>query len=205
MSPQASPDWAGWTAGYFPQVAAMVGGNWLGVWMAIGGLVSAAALFNALMLSISRLPYVMAEDGFLPEVITRRHKKYDTPYVAIIVCAVVYSFFTLSAFSSLVVIDVIVYAAALLLEFAALIALRLHEPKMKRPVRVPGGWFGVFLVTALPSAVLALALYSTYVEEGWSAIWMSAAAIANGPLLYPFLVRFVKKDRPTGAVEVEYE
>ena len=202
---QASPDWAGWTAGYFPQVAAMVGGNWLGVWMAIGGLVSAAALFNALMLSISRLPYVMAEDGFLPEVITRRHKKYDTPYVAIIVCAVVYSFFTLSAFSSLVVIDVIVYAAALLLEFAALIALRLHEPKMKRPVRVPGGWFGVFLVTALPSAVLALALYSTYVEEGWSAIWMSAAAIATGPLLYPFLVRFVKKDRPTGAVEVEYE
>lgn len=94
-----------------------------------------------------------------------------------------------------------VYAAALLLECAALIALRLHEPKMKRPVRVPGGWFGL----ALPAGVLALALYSTYVEEGWSAIWMSAAAIATGPLLYPFLVRFVKKNGPTGAVEVEYE
>lgn len=202
---QASPDWAGWTAGYFPEVAAKVGGPWLGAWLAIGGLVSAAALFNALMLSISRLPYVMAEDGFLPAAITKRHPKYDTPHVAIIVCAVIYSFFTLSAFSSLVVIDVIVYAASLLLEFAALIALRVHEPRMKRPVRVPGGWFGVVVVTAFPTGVLALALYSTWVEEGVTAIWMSAAAIATGPLLYPLLVRFVKKGKPTAAVEIERE
>jgi amino acid transporter len=202
---QASPDWAGWTAGYFPEVAAAVGGKWLGAWMAIGGLVSAAALFNALMLSISRLPYVMASDGFLPQFITKRHPKYDTPWVAIIVCASIYSFFTLSAFSSLVVIDVIVYSASLLLEFAALIALRINEPKMRRPVRVPGGWFGVTLVTLLPTLVLALAVYSTYEEEGVGALWLSAAALATGPILYPLLVRFVKKDIPTAEVPIEYE
>lgn len=201
----AAPDWAGWTAGYFPEVAAAVGGKWLGAWMAIGGLVSAAALFNALMLSISRLPYVMAADGFLPKAITKRHPKYDTPYVAIILCASIYSFFTLSAFSSLVVIDVIVYSASLLLEFAALIALRYTLPNMKRPVRVPGGWFGVGLVTALPAAVVAFACYSTWQEEGPSAIWLSAAALATGPILYPFLVKFVKKDTPSAEVPVELE
>jgi amino acid transporter len=202
---QAAPDWAGWSAGYFPEVAAAVGGKWLGAWMAIGGLVSAAALFNALMLSISRLPYVMASDGFLPKVMTKRHPKYDTPYVAIIVCASIYSFFTLSAFSSLVVIDVIVYSASLLLEFAALIALRAKEPRMKRPVRVPGGWLGIFLVTAFPCAVLALAVYSTYEEEGVGALYLSAAALATGPILYPLLVRFVKGDIPTEEVPIEYE
>lgn len=201
----AAPDWAGWTAGYFPTVATAVGGKWLGAWLAVGGLVSAAALFNALMLSISRLPYVMATDGFLPHIITKRHPKHDTPYVAIIVCAIVYSFFTLSAFSSLVVIDVIVYSASLLLEFAALIVLRATHPTMKRPVRVPGGWAGVILVTLFPAAVVALACYSTYEEEGVSALWMSAAALMTGPILYPFLVKFVKGDKPTADVPIEFD
>jgi amino acid transporter len=183
----------------------MVGGKWLGAWLAIGGLVSAAALFNALMLSISRLPYFLAEDGFLPNIVTRRHPVHGTPYVAIALCASIYSFFTLSAFSSLVVIDVIVYSASLLLEFAALIALRLKEPTMKRPVRVPGGWFGVILVTALPCAVLALAVYSTWQEEGIGALYLSGAAILSGPILYPFLNRFVKRGRPSVSVPIEYE
>ena len=72
-------------------------------------------------------------------------------------------------------------------------------------IRIVSLFAVLVLLVLLRLWVLALALYSTYVEEGWSAIWMSAAAIATGPLLYPFLVRFVKKDLPTGAVEVEYE
>lgn len=202
---QAAPDWSGWTAGFFPEVAAMVGGKWLGAWMAIGGLVSAAALFNALMMSISRLPYFMAEDGYFPKFITKRHAKYNTPYIAIALCASIYSFFTLSAFASLVVVDVIVYSAALILEFAALIALRIKEPNMKRPVRVPGGWFGIILATALPMGVLTLAVYSTWQEEGIGALYLSFAAIMTGPILYPILKYFVKKDQPSVPVEIEYE
>lgn len=201
----ATPDWAGWTAGYFPEVAAAIGGNWLGVWLAIGALVSAVGLFSALMLSISRLPFVMAEDGYLPKVITRQHPVHGTPHVAIIVCAVIYSFFTLSAFASLVVVDVMVYSAALLLEFAALIALRLKEPGMKRPFRVPGGWPGIIVVTLLPTLVLALAVVSTIQEEGISALYLSLAAIATGPLLYPVFRRVFKKGQPDVAVPIEQD
>jgi amino acid transporter len=125
--------------------------------------------------------------------------------VAILLCAAIYSCFTLSAFSSLVVVDVVVYSAALLLEFAALIALRITHPTMKRPVRVPGGWFGVVLVTLLPTAVVALAVYSTYVEEGPGAIWLSAAALLTGPIAYPLLTKFVKKDTPSVDVPIEFE
>lgn len=199
----ASPDWAGWTAGYFPEVAAAIGGRWLGAWLAIGALVSAVGLFSALMLSISRLPFVMAEDGYLPQALTRKHPVYGTPHVAIIVCAVIYSFFTLNAFASLVVVDVMVYSVALLLEFAALIVLRVKEPGMKRPFRVPGGWWGIGLVTLLPTLVLALAVVSTVQEEGISALYLSLGAIATGPLLYPVFRRVFKQGRPDVAVPIE--
>jgi amino acid transporter len=201
----AAPEWTKWTAGYFPEAAAAVGGKWLGLWLAVGGLVSAAGLFSAIMLSISRLPFAMAEDGYLPKFFTRTHPKYHTPHVAIIVCAAIYSLFTLSAFTSLVVVDVILYSAALLLEFAALIALRIKAPNMKRPYRVPGGWPGIFIVTALPVAVLTLAVYSTIREGGIAALYLSLAAIATGPLVYPFIKRFVKKDRPDVPVPIEIE
>ncbi|MFN8457172.1 MAG: APC family permease [Anaerolineae bacterium] len=201
----ASPDWAGWTAGYFPEVAAALAGPWLGAWLAIGGLISAVGLFSAIMMSISRVPFVMAEDGYLPKAITKLHPTYGTPFVAIIVCAIIYSIFTLSAFASLVVVDVILYSCALMLEFAALVALRIREPNMKRPVRVPGGWLGLILVCLLPAGVVTLAIVSTIQEEGIEALYLSMAAIAIGPILYPFLRKFVKKDQPDVPVEIEYE
>jgi len=200
-----SRDWQNWTAGYFPEIAAQVGGLWLGAWLAIGGLVSAVGLFNALLLSISRLPFVMAEDGYLPKAITKMHPKFETPWVAIAVCASIYSVFTLSAFASLVVVDVIVYSAALLLEFAALIVFRIKYPKMKRPYKIPGGWFGIFLVTIFPVFVLGLAVVSTIQEEGIGALYLSIAAIATGPILYPILKKFVKKDQPDVEVPIEEE
>ncbi len=200
-----APDWAGWTSGYFPEVAAQVGGQWLGAWLAIGGLVSAVGLFSAIMMAISRLPFVMAEDGYFPKIITRLHPKYGTPYVSIIVCAMIYSVFTLSAFASLVVIDVILYSCALALEFVALIALRIKEPGLKRPFKIPGGWLGIVVVCALPAGVLLLAITSTIQEEGMGALWLSLGAIATGPVAYVLLKRFVKKDQPDVPVVVEAE
>lgn len=201
----SSPDWTGWTAGYFPEVAAQVGGKWLGAWLAIGGLVSAVGLFSAIMMSISRLPAAMAEDGWLPKKLNETHPRFGTPWISILVCASIYSVFTMSAFSSLVVIDVILYSMALILEFVALIALRIKEPHMRRPVRVPGGWLGVAIVTILPVFVLGVAVYSTIAEEGIQALYLSLAAIASGPIVYPFLKRFIKKDQPDVEVPIERE
>ena len=76
---------------------------------------------------------------------------------------------------------------------------------MRRPVRVPGGWFGIAVVTAFPTAVLALAVYSTWQEEGIGALYLSAGAIATGPILYPILNRYVKKGRPSVEVPIEHD
>src|SRR5207302_10720901 len=62
----ALTDWRRWTDGAWPALAATLVGPWLGAWIAAAGMVSAFGLFNALLLSYSRIPLVMAQDGFLP-------------------------------------------------------------------------------------------------------------------------------------------
>ena len=181
--------WQDWTAGFFPELATAIGGKWLGLWLGVAGLVSSAGLFNALLLSFSRVPFVLAEDRYLPDSLTRLHPLYETPYVSIIVCAAIYSCFTLSTFASLIVVDVVLYAAVLMLEFAALIALRINEPELVRPFRVPGGWIGLGLIALFPLALLALAMYSTLQEEGVQVIYWSMIALASGFVAFPSLRR----------------
>ncbi len=140
-----------WTAGAWNEIAKMIGGSWLGILMAIGALVSAAGLFSALLLSVTRIPFVMGEDGYLPKVLFRTHKRYGTPWVSLVVSSAIYSVFILGPFQSLVVVDVTIYAAALLLEFAALVVLRVREPDMERPYRIPGGMGRYRTRRALPA------------------------------------------------------
>ena len=201
-----STDWQAWTAGYFPIVAGNLGGSWLKYWLTIGGLVSAAGLYSALLLSVSRIPYVMANDRYLPKAISREHKRYGTPWVAILVCSVIYSLFTLGPFQSLVVVDVFLCSLALILEFAALIALRIKYPDLPRPFKIPGGWPVIALITVLPTVIVGYAVYQNIQDEGWNSMYLSFGAAAIAPLAYPILKRFVKKDHPDAPLEgIEYD
>jgi amino acid transporter len=198
-------EWQAWTAGYFPVVGGNLAGEWLQLLLTFGGLVSAAGLFSALLLSVSRIPFVVARDGYLPKALTREHPRFGTPHISIIVSAIIYAIFCFGAFTSLVVVDVFVYSLALMLEFAALIALRLKKPDMPRPFKIPGGWWGLILVVLLPTLVVLFAVYQTVVDEGISALYLSLAAAALGPITYPLAKRFWKKDHPTEPVVVDGE
>lgn len=68
-------DWTTWKEGGWPAIAMMSAGVFgvpLAVLVAIAGMVSALALFNALLLSYSRIPFAMALDGLLPSFIALR-------------------------------------------------------------------------------------------------------------------------------------
>jgi amino acid transporter len=198
----ASTDWQAWTAGYFPTLAGNLGGEWLKVWLTIGGLVSAIGLFSALLLSVSRVPFVMATDGWMPKFLTKEHDRYGTPWVAIVVCAFIYSLFTLGPFASLVVVDVCLYSLGLLLEFAALIALRIRYPDLERPFRVPGGWTGIAIITVLPLLIVLFAIYKQVGDSGISSMYLSVGAAAIAPLSYLPMKWLVKRDQPDVAVGI---
>ncbi len=68
----------------------------------MGGLVSFAAILSMIGLFIgnglggTRIPFALAEDGMMPKFMVRVHPKYGTPWVSILIVAVIYSIFSLS-------------------------------------------------------------------------------------------------------------
>src|SRR5438876_8281487 len=90
----ALTDWKTWTDGAWPRIAGTVVGPWLGVWVAVSGLVSAFALFNALLLAYSRIPLVLAHDGLLPPALAVLDER-GTPRNAGLLSALAYSGFAL--------------------------------------------------------------------------------------------------------------
>lgn len=172
---------AGW-----PVIAQLIGGRWLGFLVAAAALVSAWSLFNSQLLYVSRLPYAMAQDGWLPAAFSKISTRTGVPIVALAASCIVSSLFAALPFGKLVVIDILLYSSALLLEFLALIALRRTRPEMKRGFRVPGGWPGLIFVTLAPmscaAVVVAASLYGD--DAGTRQTYIVALLIFSGTLLY---------------------
>lgn len=95
------------------------------------------------------------------------------------------------AFERLVLLDVILHGASLLLEFAALVALRLREPALPRPFRVPGGLAGAALVGVGPALLIGLAFVRNRDQAiGRMSAWtLGALLMAAGPPRYALAVR----------------
>ena len=150
--------------GSWATVAGLVGGHWLRALLVLGGMVSAFGIFNALVMSYSRLPLAMAEDGMLPRIFAKLHPKTKAPWVAILACAAGWALCLGLGFESLITLDIMLYGASLVLEFVALVALRVRRPEMPRPFRVPGSLAGAVLVGVCPTALLALSLVRSHHE-----------------------------------------
>jgi len=174
----------------FPVVGILVGGHWLGALLSFGGMASALGLYSAVLLSVSRVPKVMADDGLLPQKINRLHPKYQTPYVSILVCSVVISFMILWSFTDLLIIDVTVYGAALFLEFVSLIVFRIKFPQLHRPFKIPLNVFGLSLMAFLPLIVYIIALSGALsaAEKTWLPALFSIAALLSGEVVWRLIL-----------------
>jgi amino acid transporter len=181
-------DWTTWTEGGWPQIAAAAVGNsgrWIAGWIALGGMISALALFNALLLAYSRIPFVLASDRLLPASLGKTDSS-GTPRNAVLVSAVFYSLFVLVPFGKLVIADVLLYSLALFLEFGALIQLRKREPALRGVFRIPLGRGGVTALAAMPMIILigVVAISLRDGEYGVPAVIGAGVAIVAGPVMY---------------------
>jgi len=140
-------------------------GEVIAVLITFGGVLGAWGTLNAQTMQYSRLPAVMADDGLLPRIFSRRHPVSGAPTVALVSCAAAWMLCLKLSFVKLVVLDVLLTGLSLLLEFAALVALRIREPELPRPYRIPGGLAGAIGVGLLPLALLVLAMVRNQVEQ----------------------------------------
>lgn len=178
-----------WTTGSWVEIGRRLGGPWVGVAIALGGALCGIGMFNALVLSHSRLPLAMVRDGLLPTWLGKRSAGTGAPTRVLFIAAALYIACMGLGFRRLVQIDVILYGGAMLLQFVALIVLRVREPSLSRPFRIPGGVLGLLGLAALPMGLLALALWfgragGTQGMWGLGAMQTGLSIAAVGPVLY---------------------
>ncbi len=190
-------DWTTWDAGGWPAIARAATGSAgfvLAPMLALAGMASALALFNALLMVYTRIPMAMAQDGLLPKVLGRTDQR-GTPVVAIVLSATIYSVFSLLPFGNLVVADAIFYAAAVMFEFAALVYFRAREPLLRGSFRIPLGTVGVAVLAFVPFLVFCSVIVISFHdgEYGFASAVSALGAMVFGVPWYFMLRRLQKK------------
>jgi amino acid transporter len=175
---------ANFSTGSWADAARMIGGPLLATAVVAGGAINGFGMFNVLMMSYTRLPVAMAEDRMLPRFVTRRNSR-GVPYVSVVLCAIAWALALNLKFERLISIDLSLYGASLVLEFVALVVLRLREPNLVRPFNA--GNFAVACALGVgPTVLIGYALYASRDEQmgHFSALLFSFLVALVGPILY---------------------
>jgi amino acid transporter len=182
--------------GTFPKLAgserpvADASQNFLGaigpVIISTGALVGIFGTLNVIMLACTRLPFAMAAQGQLPAQLAHVHRRFRTPHVSILVCAVIVFLLSLSgtfiyALKVTVITRVLVYASTCV----ALPVLR-RRAKMRVSVRTQGEAAAFFKAPGgmLVSIVCVLLCLWLLANSGWREARDVSIAIAIGLAIY---------------------
>ena len=183
--------WEQWHTGFFSDAARIIGGPWLGTWMTVAAMVGNVALLNSTILTTTRMPFAMAEDGYLPGALTRKHARYGTPWLAIVASAVIYSLVAWQSLAQLISIYIWLRSATTVLTVLSAWKLRRTQPELQRSFTIPGGRAGLLYVVAAPVVMAVVALLGS---DRFGLIG-GAIAIVVGPVVYLLDLRF----RPRGS------
>ncbi|MFZ0804838.1 MAG: APC family permease [Candidatus Sulfotelmatobacter sp.] len=172
--------WEEWHTGFFSGAAGMIGGRWLGTWMTLAATIGFVALLNSTILTTTRMPFAMAEDGYLPEALTRKHPRYGTPWLAIVASAAIYALLAWQSLAQLISIYIWLRSATTVLTVLSAWKLRRTRPELKRSFTIPGGRVGLAYVVAAPVVMALVALLGS---DRFGMIG-GAVAMAVGPVVY---------------------
>ncbi|MFZ0418800.1 MAG: APC family permease [Candidatus Sulfotelmatobacter sp.] len=178
-------NWEQWHTGFFSDAARIIGGSlfgrpWLGTWMTLAAMVGNVALLNSTVLTTTRMPFAMAEDGYLPAALTRRHSRYGTPWLAIVVSAIIYALLAWQSLGQLISVYIWLRSATTVLTVLSAWKLRRTRPEMPRVFVIPGGRMGLVYVVAAPVVMALVALLGS----DRFALIGGAIAMALGPMVY---------------------
>ena len=160
------------------------------------GVIGAIGSFGTLMLSFTRLPMVMAEDGYLAADFRASQCAHGRAVGRHCGVRILWAVCFPLGFEKSLILDVMLTGLSILLEFWALVALRVREPELARPFRVPGGMAGAVAIGVPPLALMiaALARNRTELVGSTNELVIGIGVIAAGVVLY-FLSGWIGKRR----------
>ena len=152
-------------------------------------MICSIALLNTTVLTSTRMPFTLAEDGYLPPFLTAKHSRYGTPWIAILISSAIYASLALHTLGQLISIYNWLRAATTVMTVLAAWGIRRKYPDLPRAYRIPGGNLGLLYVISLPVLMTYLALrYSDPIGLRWGP-W----ALAVGPVVYVVVKWFAKR------------
>ena len=142
----------------------------------------------------------MADDKLLPAKLDSLHPRFKTPYVSILICAVVVSLMIVWSLEDLFIIDVMVYGAGLFIEFITLIMLRKKEPNAHRPFKIPLNTFGLSIMLIIPFIIYGIAISGALSNEEKTTtakpVLFAVAALCSAEVAWQ-VIRLHKKYKAT--------
>lgn len=189
-------NWENWSTDggiSFGHVLGLAGTWGLPAFMAVAVL-SNLSLFNTQMISISRGFFAMADDNLAPKALVKCSKKYGVPYISVISLSVFCLLACTFDFSILVTIDVMLLMVDYVLVWIAGARLRITEPNMPRPFKIPVGTKG-FIAIITPGIAIA---FSALFLNGADYFLAGMIGFASSPIMYVIFKRIyggmTKKD-----------
>jgi amino acid transporter len=184
----------------FVEIGKSLGGSALGVALLASALLGNLALYLDYLASGARPLFAIAADGLFPKSISIVSKRFGTPVAAILLMAALNAVLIVGPFQNLIVIDVILFISAYVLIFLSAVRLRVTDPDLKRPFRVPLGTGGMIAMVIPPIAIVVFTIYVNAIDRstellgvtgftllgqdvGWYGI-AGFAALFSGPVLY---------------------
>ena len=132
--------------------------GWMSAAIKLGAIAGLSSVILVMLLGQSRIFWTMADDGLLPEFVSRVHQKFQTPWITTIVTGVVVAFFaalfTVREAGSLVSIGTLL---AFVIVSIGVLVLRIREPELPRTFKTPAVWI-VAPLGALSALYLMISL-----------------------------------------------
>ena len=172
-------NWQDWNTAYLSTAAKLIGGGWLGSLMTAAAMLGNVALLNATVLTSTRMPSSMAEDGFLPGVFAAKHQKFGTPWIAILISSAIYALLAFHTLAQLLTVYVWLRILVTVLTVLAAWRMRKKRPEMKRPFQIPWGKAGLAYVVVAPIVMGVVALVgSDKFALKWGPVPVALGALA---------------------------
>src|SRR5258705_7863608 len=126
--------------------------------MTIAALITNLSLLNATVLTSTRMPSTMAEDGYLPAALSARHPRYGTPWIAIVVSSIICALLARKTMVQLLAVYVWLRIGVTVLQVLSSWQLRATQPDLARPFRIPWGRAGMLYVIFAPLTMSGVGL-----------------------------------------------
>ncbi len=152
----------------------------LGVLFVFVAVLAQFSIFNTYIASGSRGFFALADDNLAPKALVKCSKDRGVPYVAVLSLGAFNLLACTLPFEVIVVVDAMLFMSAYVLIFIAACILRVREPGLERPFRIPLGTRGFITMCIPPIAIAFLALFIS----GTDYFVGGLLALASGPVAY---------------------